>query len=343
LKLSVQVDRSFGGGFRLALAFDVDCSVLALVGESGAGKSCLLDLLAGALPSRRGGGARGGAHGEARVLLDGVDLSPLPLRARRVGWVSQEPALFPHLDVAANLQFSPHAGGLREVTDALDISHLLQRMPAHLSGGERRRVALARALVSRPRLLLLDEPFNGLDERRRRGALSLLRRVSLRFAVPTVLVSHVAEEVFGLADHALRLSAGRLVAQGRPAAVLRAGETCVDNHLVGRVRGPDEVEVDGIRWQLPLPEGAEGELALAVFAHDLLLARQAPVGLSARNIWPTRVLSVEPLGDTLLVRVERPELVLTLTRAAVDELQLAPGVDVFVVLKATSVVSLGRA
>jgi molybdate transport system ATP-binding protein len=330
MKLAVRVDRPWGPDFRLSAAFDVECSVLAVVGDSGAGKSCLLEVLAGAVR-------------DGEVTLDGMRLSDLPLHERRVGWVTQEPALFPHMDVAANLAFSPRARGVDEIAAALDIAHLLSRRPAHLSGGERRRVALARALASDPRLLLLDEPFNGLDERRRRAALSLLTRVATSFGVPMVLVSHVAEEVIGLADHALRLDGGRLVAQGRPTEVLRAGETAVDNHLVGEVVAPGRVVVGGVEWHLPLPAEAEGTVALAVFAHDVLLARERPVALSARNVWPSKVTSIEPAGGALLVRTGPPELVATLTQDAVDELALAPGVDVHVVLKATSVVCHGRA
>lgn len=330
MRLEVALDRQVGRGFRLELAFDVQAGVLAVVGESGAGKSCLLESLAGVVPG-------------GRVVLDGVDLARLSIARRGVGWVTQDPLLFPHLDVAANLAFARRAGDPQEVAAALDIGHLLDRRPAHLSGGERRRVSLARALLARPRLLLLDEPFAGLDERRRRQALSLLHRVHARFDVPMVLVSHVPEEVIGLADHALRLHAGRLVAEGRPTAVLRVGETDVDNHLLAEVCGRDRVRTGGVEWQVPLPEGARGAQALAVFAHDVLLARGRPDAISARNVWRTRVLGIEPAGGALLVRLAEPGITATLTRDAVQELGLVPGSEVHALLKATSIAVLGPA
>ena len=321
--------RAGRGAFRLELAFTCETDALAVVGPSGAGKSSLLDVLAGL------------ARAEGHVRLDGRDVLGVPVEERGVGHVTQDALLFPHLDVAANLRFSPRAGPVDEVVDALHLRPLLERMPANLSGGERRRVALARALVSRPSLLLLDEPFAGLDALRRRHALSLLAMVRRRFGVPLVLVSHVPEEIVGVARHALRLQDGRVVAQGAPASVLRAGETAVDNHLRGRVVGPDRVEVDGCELAATLPPDATGEVRLACFAHDVLLARGRPEGLSARNLLETRVAALEPAGEVVLVHLERPALVATLTPGAVSELSLEAGSPVWAVLKATSVTCLG--
>jgi molybdate transport system ATP-binding protein len=329
MRLQVEASVRRSADFQLSVSIDTEAQVLAVVGPSGCGKSTLLDVLAGVLPGR--------------VVLDGTDLTDVPLHRRRVGWVTQDSLLFPHLDVRANLAYSPRAEGLEEVAAALDLTALLDRRPRNLSGGERRRVALARALVSRPDVLLLDEPFAGLDAQRRRAALSLIHTVRRRFAVPVVLVSHLADEVVGLADQAVRLEQGRVVATGPAASVLRAGETHIDNHLEGDVMGPGEVAFHGTTLRLSLPEGMSGRVRLAIYAHDILIARSMPESLSARNALPTSVVDLTPAGGFVLVSLALAGLVVTLTPEAVAELELAPGVEVLALLKATSIDCLGPA
>jgi ABC-type molybdate transport system ATPase subunit len=148
--LEVEADVRRRGGFHLRASLRSESDRLAIVGPSGSGKSTLLDVIAGIEPGR--------------VMLDGEDLTHVPLHRRGVGYVMQDAPLFPHLSVRQNLSYGPRAEGIDEVAARLGIAHLLDRMPRHLSGGERRRVALARAIANRPRLLLLDEPFAGLDE-----------------------------------------------------------------------------------------------------------------------------------------------------------------------------------
>ncbi len=199
LELDVRIRRS--ADFTLEVSERCEAGALGLLGPSGSGKSTLLDAIAGIEPG-------------ARVILDGRDLTRLPPHAREIGYVPQEASLFPHLDVRRNLLYSPRARALDDVPAALGIEALLDRMPRNLSGGERRRVALARALLSRPRLLLLDEPLTGLDDVRRREAMDLIRSVRARYQVPIILVSHRADEVAGLADWSLRLEAGRVGERG---------------------------------------------------------------------------------------------------------------------------------
>jgi molybdate transport system ATP-binding protein len=270
-----------------------------------------------------------------------MDCSPLPLEARGVGYVTQDALLFPHLSVRENLLFSPRATGLGDVPDALDIAHLLDRRPRHLSGGERRRAALARAILSNPRVLLLDEPFGGLDDTRRREAMALLNQVRRTFQLPTILVSHLADEVIGLTDWAIRLEEGRVVARGPSASVLRASETHIDNYVTGIVSGPGSVRVDGVDVVVVLPETANGPVRLACYANDIFLATQAPVGISARNVFRTRIVSIEETGGTLLVEIEKPRLRALVTPGAIESLALRPGVEVFAILKATSIAYLG--
>ncbi len=322
--LEVEADVRRRGGFRLQAAFRAEAGRLAVVGRSGGGKTTLLDVIAGI---ERG-----------RVVLDGVDLSPLPLHRRSIGYVMQDAPLFPHLSVRGNLAYGPRAQRVEEVAARLGIVHLLDRMPRNLSGGERRRAVLARALASRPRLLLLDEPFAGLDEAARRDAMSLLTGLG---DVPTVLVSHSPAEVLGLADRAVRLEGGRVVAEGPSASLLRAGEREIDNAFVGEVTGPSRVRVGDVDLSVTLSEGASGAVRLACYAHEILLARERPAAISARNVFPATVRDLVPAGGDVLATLEAPPFRVLVTADAVRDLALAPGARVVAIVKSTSIACLG--
>jgi molybdate transport system ATP-binding protein len=328
IEFDVRVARR--AGFLLETAASLEAGSLGIVGPSGSGKSTLLDAIAGIEPG-------------ARVVLDGQDCSRDPLHRRAVGYVAQDALLFPHLSVRENLLYSPRAVGLGDIPSALGIESLLDRRPRNLSGGERRRVALGRAILSRPRILLLDEPFGGLDERRRREAMGLLAAIRDRFRLPMILVSHLADEVIGLTDWTLRLESGRIAALGPSAKILRASETRIDNYLTGEVRAPGRVVVDGIELAALLPEGARGTVRLACYAHDLLLSRGVPEGISARNVLSTRIERITAMDDAVLVELAPPRLKAIVTPEAAQALGLRPGADTVCVLKATSIVYLGPA
>ncbi|MBK7975146.1 MAG: ATP-binding cassette domain-containing protein [Deltaproteobacteria bacterium] len=330
MRLAAEVRVTRPSGFSVDARIACDAAVLGLVGPSGSGKSTILDAIAGIEPG-------------ARVVVDGEDWSARPLEGRAVGYVTQDALLFPHLSVRRNLTFSPRAGPIDDVAAALGIAHLLGRMPRHLSGGEARRVALARALVSRPKLLLLDEPFAGLDEASRRDAISLLDTVRRRFGVPAILVSHLADEVIGLTDWVVRLDAGRVVAEGPGPSVLRAGELHVDNYFTGEVVGPGRVRCGGVELVAPIPDGVGGRVRLACYAHDVLLASDFVPGLSARNAFRARVAKVEASGRTALVALEPVGLRALVTEEAVFVLGLEPGEEVVAIVKATSIAYLGAA
>jgi molybdate transport system ATP-binding protein len=329
VRFEIEARVARGNGFALEAAERCEAEALGLVGPSGCGKSTLLDAVAGVEPG-------------ARVVLDGVDCSRMSVEERAVGYVTQDALLFPHLTVRENLLYSPRAQGLGDVPEALGIARLLDRRPRSLSGGERRRAALARAILSRPRLLLLDEPFGGLDETRRREAMALLDQVRRSYRIPMILVSHLADEVIGLTDRAIRLEDGRVVARGTSASVLRASETGIDNYFTGTVVGPGKVRAGGVELAAALPESASGELRLACYAHDVLLARGAPEGLSARNLLRTRISAIVPAGGSALVDLEGLPFRALLTADAVESLALKAGDEVHAVVKATSIACVGR-
>jgi len=193
---------------RLPLAFDLTSTArrIAIVGPSGSGKSTLLRILAGLERRARG-----------RLAFDGEDWQDderrlhRPPWQRRVGWVPQDSILFPHADVRANLAWTnPTAERLQHVAGVLEIAALLDRRPRNLSGGERQRVALGRAILSAPKLLLLDEPFAAVDRRLRGRLAEELRQLSHESDLPFVLVSHDDGDVASLADEVWRIESGRL-------------------------------------------------------------------------------------------------------------------------------------
>lgn len=329
MKIKVDADIAVARHFRVRAAFTCDSHALAILGPSGSGKSTLL---AGML------GVRGGC----RFVLNGEDLSDVPVHRRRLAYVPQDALLFPHMSVAANIGYGGASPAqIAEVADALGISRLLDRAPRNLSGGERKRVALARAVAIRPRAIFLDEPFTGLDDVRKRDAMSLLSAVVKRYDIPVVLVSHVADEAIALTEHAVVLQEGRVAGEGPTPQMVYKGDLRFDNFLVGEVVGRRAVAVDGFVLHAAMPDDVAGTIRLSCPAHDILLARERPHGISAQNIWTTRITSLQWVGEDALVYLEHPALRAIVTRQAVADLGLAPGAAVCAIVKATSLVFLG--
>jgi len=203
------------GEFSLEAAFGSQGRVTGLFGASGAGKSSLINIIAGLLQPDRGIVTL-----DDEVLDDTAKGIHVPPHKRRIGYVFQDARLFPHLDVRQNLDYGRRMNKLaqdpaqqKRVTDLLDIGHLLDRRPGQLSGGERQRVALGRALLSKPRLLLLDEPLGSLDEGRKVEILPYLVRLRDE-GIPMVYVSHDAAELRQLATQIVILKQGRVTALG---------------------------------------------------------------------------------------------------------------------------------
>ncbi len=213
--LTVDVDKRLGE-FAVAAKFASETGVTALFGASGAGKTTVVNMIAGLLRPDRGRIAL-----DDEALFDDAARIDVAVWRRRIGYVFQEGRLFPHLSVRHNLDYGRWMGGhpadpaaFAHAVELLDIGHLLDRRPGKLSGGERQRVAVGRALLMRPRLLLLDEPLASLDEARKADILPYLVRLRDEAKVPMIYVSHDAEEVKRIASRVVRLDAGRVVASG---------------------------------------------------------------------------------------------------------------------------------
>jgi len=244
--LELALEKAFPG-FSLSVALSVaEGETLAFLGPSGSGKSTLLRLVAGLLPPDRG-----------FVRFRGEDLTPLPPERRKVGFLFQDYALFPHLTVAENIAFGllearwpkeAREGRVRELLERMGLTPHAGKRPTELSGGEQQRAALARALANRPRLLLLDEPLGALDLRLREELLLFLRRTLKEEGVTTLLVTHDQGEAFLLAHRVALLREGRLVQVGRPEEVYAGPKDAWTARFLGHknLLSPEESQALGL-------------------------------------------------------------------------------------------------
>jgi len=335
------------GGFRLEASFNLPgTGVTALYGPSGCGKTSLLRCLAGLEP-------------DARVSFDANSDRQWP---RRIGYVFQDDRLFPHLDVAANLAFardralSGRGISIDQAVDGCGLGSLLRRSPASLSGGERRRVAIARVLVNGPDLLLLDEPLTGLDSVASGEILAMLQPLVAQIQVPVLYVSHQLEEVVRLADGLLVMRAGSILADGPLAQVLCRVDLAIarqDNTasiLDGQVSGhePDYGLTDlsvapGVTLSV---QGMSADVGsrhrLLVHARDVSLALDKAGDSSILNILPASVDTLEEIDAfSVLVRLAIGDqfLLARITRKSRDRLGLVAGATVWAQVKSLSLMA----
>lgn len=343
-------------GFSLDVAFEAPADgVTALFGPSGAGKSTMLSIIAGlSRPDE------GRIRVDDETLLDtskGVDVAA---EARRIGCVFQNPRLFPHLDVRANLRFGERRKAGRDgprfedTVDLLDLVALLDRKPRGLSGGEARRVAIGRALLAAPRLLMLDEPLAGLDGARRAATLALLERVRTQQGIPMLYVSHQREEIVRLADHAVMLDGGQVRHAGPLAETLIAPAVCsalgaaplsvLDAEVVAQdvEWGLTDVRCGEAQFSVAMIDAIPGaRLRLGVHATDVTLARQPPAETSANNVIEGTVeacTAIDSAFTDVRVRCGTQCLLARITRRSADRLALRPGDRLWAIVKATTVV-----
>jgi molybdate transport system ATP-binding protein len=352
--LEVAAQRRFGR-FALDVAFQSGPGVTALFGRSGAGKTSLVNIIAGlARPDR------GRISVDGTVLVDTERGLHVPKHRRRIGYVFQEGRLFPHLTVRQNLLFghwfSPRAERrerLADVVGLLGIEHLLQRHPGALSGGEKQRVAIGRALLASPRLLLMDEPLAALDAQRKDEILPYIERLRDETRVPIIYVSHSIAEVARLATTMVLLSDGRVDAAGPVTEIMsrldlypKTGrfeggavlETSVAAHdarfgLTRLALGDAAISVP----QIDLPVGTR--VRVRIRARDVIVAVQPPQGLSALNVLPGRVAEVAPgAGPSRNIRIELAtgSLLARVTERSEVELGLVPGRAVFAIVKSVA-------
>jgi molybdate transport system ATP-binding protein len=347
--------------FRLDVAFEAPTpGVVALFGPSGCGKTTTISLIAGLLAPDRGEVVL-----DDTVLLDTRRRIEVAAERRRIGYVFQDTRLFPHLNVASNLKYAERrARGARYVSrervlDMLDLEPLLARRAHQLSGGEHQRVAIGRALLSQPKLLLLDEPLAALDRERREEVLPYLETLRDQLAVPMIYVSHQFDEVLRLATHIVLMQAGTVGAQGDIARMsidprLRAmiGPDAVGAIIDGRVIGEDpssglirvrvgdgEIKVQ-VQSLSPQALSAGARLRVQLLARDVIVSTRLPQFLSVRNSMRGIVSAIDDDGagsDLISIDIGAGASILArVTHAATRELALAPGTPAWALVKAVS-------
>lgn len=337
--------------------FEMHGGVTALFGPSGSGKTTALRLLAGLERPERGAITVAG-----EPIVDVARGIWVPAHRRRMGLVFQDAQLFPHLSVHANLvygqwftprpqrrvQFAP-------VVDVLGLGHLLERRPATLSGGERQRVAIGRALLTSPRVLLMDEPLASLDARRKLEILPFVERLRDEFDIPIVYVSHAVEEVARLAQRVVRLEQGKVAAVGPPTEVLSIASLSQSAErfdavslLTGQVARylPDYgvTIIAHPAGEIVVPgriEASDRPVRVAIRATNVTISIGRPANLSIRTALAGRITRIDtdegPLALATIGLVGGDVLQAYVTRLARDELGLDAGDEVLALVKAVAI------
>jgi molybdate transport system ATP-binding protein len=344
------------GDFTLdaAFTFGESACVTALFGPSGAGKSTVLGAIAGLFRPQSGRIAIAG-----ETLFDSERGIFVPARERRIGIVFQDTRLFPHMSVHANLLYGWRRAAARTQGQTIDaviallgLELLLARKPRTLSGGERSRVALGRALLMGPRALLLDEPLTALDAARKAEILPYLERLVEETKIPMLYVSHALDEVTRLADRMVVLHEGRVLAEGSLFDVTARLDLFTGKHLLpgavleAEIAGHDlahgltELGFDGEILVVPHIARAVGDkVRIRIDADDVMLALTRPDGVSANNILPASIAAIREDGPNadVQLRINGAFLIARITRRSLERLALKPGTSVFALIKSVTV------
>lgn len=344
--------------FTLRAEFDAPTGITILFGASGSGKTTTIKSIAGIVRPDSGH-----ISINDNTLFDSKQGINKPIRERGVGLVFQNLALFPHMSALGNIEFavSGHTGAERrrlaiELMERLKIRHTIERRPNQVSGGEAQRIALARALASKPRLLLLDEPLSAIDEATKQGIIIDLKMINRELHLPIIYVTHNRDEAVMLGDYLIAYESGQVVATGEPGEIfggpvtgsvarLTGVENIFDGLVLDRNAGAGTMRVrisdQGGACELDVPLGkeeGEGEhVMVAVRSGDILLATEELRKTSARNILRGHISAIEERGARSIVRVESGVTWATsVTWQAVSELNLVEGQEIWLAIKTNS-------
>jgi len=351
MTLTVDIERHLGA-FRLKAAFEAGDGVTALFGRSGAGKTSVVNAIAGILRPERG---RIAIEGEP--VFDSERGIDVPTPRRRIGYVFQEGRLFPHLNVQQNLRYAglfsrgTPQPEFAHVVELLGLKDLLDRRPGNLSGGEKQRVAIGRALLSRPRLLLLDEPLASLDPHRKNEVLQYIELMRDEIKIPIVYVSHAVEEVVRLADTVVLLSVGEVAAVGAPEEVMGRADSRTSAFEGGAVIDAKVIEQD-MQYELATLAFDGGTLTatsvdaligepvrVRIRARDVSIALERPQRISIQNVLAGRITAVGDERSGIVdvsIGIGATTLRSRITARAARQLGLTPGLDIYALVKAVS-------
>jgi len=351
MSLSVHIKHRLDG-LSLDVAFEAPAGLTALFGRSGAGKTTVINAVAGLFTPDEGRIVAGDT-----TLLDTARCIRLPPWRRQLGYVFQDARLFPHLNVRQNLRYGRRFSGIgplseTDVVDMLGLGPMLRRRPGALSGGEKQRVAIGRALLANPRILLADEPLSSLDAERKEEVLPYFETLRDEAGIPILYVSHSAAEVARLATNVVVLHEGRVERQGTAEEVLadpnvtplgarEAGALLEATVAAHHGDGLTSLSAQGVPLlvpHVPMPVGAR--LRVRIEANDVMIALQKPQDISALNVLPATILELrQGAGPGMMVQLDLGPgtLLARITQRSAAALNLNVGGQVFAVLKAVSV------
>lgn len=352
--VSFSCQHEFTSGFELTLDFETEKQIVSIFGPSGSGKTSVLSMFAGFVTPNKGR-LQVGDH----VLFDSRQRIDLPCEKRNVGLVSQDHLIFPHMDVEANLNFGCRRDRnvprveldklFKRTCEVLELQPLLKRMPGNLSGGESQRVAIGRALMSQPRILLLDEPLSSLDAGLKLQVMTYLEEIISELKIPVIFVSHRQGHVRRLADWVVVIEDGRKVAEGSPEEALAHTKPMAWTNALGPVNllGVEQVHFDGNRWvgnvgsqeiHIPSIDEAVEKLFLQFTPRDVTLSNSEVTGLSSRNHLKGTIRQVVSMPKREFIAVDIGQVIWAeVTAQAVQELNLTVGNSIICLIKSQSI------
>ncbi|CAH0529614.1 molybdenum ABC transporter ATP-binding protein ModC [Vibrio hippocampi] len=331
--------------------------ITAVFGQSGAGKTTLINLLSG-LVTPDGGSIKV----DDRFVYDHDSGINVPVEKRNIGYVFQDARLFPHMKVAANLRYGVtqfDAEHFAQICQLLSINHLLNRYPSRLSGGEKQRVAIGRALLSKPDILLMDEPLSSLDIERKRELMPFIEKLSHSISIPVVYVTHSLNEILRLANHLVIIDSGKVTECGDIETVwasrtMSSWQSFSDRSMLFRGKITEQNERYGLTkvmlnrdhylWVQHINGQANDDVRLRVRASDVSLVLERPKNTSIRNVLNSQIMAIhygkkgaKQSAEVVLDLGENCHLLATVTLWAIDELQLQVGQRVYAQIKGVSV------
>ena len=353
MSIAVNIEKTVGD-FQLNTEFYADIGITAIFGPSGAGKSTLVNLIAGLVKPDFGY-----IKIFNEVIFESQQKINVPANKRGIGFVFQDARLFPHMKVESNLKYSNrfgrkgHLSSFTEIVEVLNLAQILHRLPGNLSGGEKQRVAIGRALLSNPKILILDEPLTGLDEGLKAEVIPYLEFVRDNFKIPILYISHSQSEVVRLSDRIVVLEKGRILEQGKTLQILssfsvakKLGLRDLSSFVEAKVSkhasdGITELDFAGSKLFLPKIDAILGtKVYLRILAKDITLAREKPKKISALNILQGKVDEVilgNGPGAIVGIEVGGHRLTTRITQRSLNAMNLKLGQTCFAFLKTVSV------
>jgi molybdate transport system ATP-binding protein len=345
--IDVKLQKKFSA-FDIDVAFTSDTNgITVLAGPSGSGKTSIINMIAGLTKPDSGR-----IFINKRLLFDSDEKVDCPIQQRRCGYIFQEGRLFPHMSVRKNLLYGNRneTSQLDEISHLLGVDHLLERMPGKLSGGEKQRVAIGRALLMQPEILLMDEPLASLDPERKDELLNYITRLPEHFNIPIFYVTHSRREILRLSDELIRVDKGRIQSSGKPEGEYTGLGTMESE---GEYLSVFECQVDtydqddgvvkatfpgGNIFILSATKPQEIKIRAAIRASDVSISLEEPKLISTRNIFRGKIVKLEEsIGHSVLVHADTgTPITARISKASVRRLELSVGMDIFLLAKAVS-------